>query len=227
MELNPNLVYAQAFLTPIADLAFEVYKKSWSAENRVHYSSRLSALLDAGIEKDFLMTVNPKFVRDFSGTEKCFIYEIIRGSAIIHPELRYIVEDLEQLLNKRGYQNDRYFYLSHLTDSLFSYEVDTKVFKGTPSRRRYYRLLSSQFGKKRLSFREVLEQYFFADIIELNRPRAKKKQRHKGYRDHGSLGSDFSRTLKQQAGDTKLVEDEERRKKEIQDYLDMLLFLRF
>lgn len=223
MALNSNLVFAQEFLKPIADFALEVYKKTWSAENRVHYSSRIEQLLEAGVEKDFIMTVNSKFVRDFSGKEKEFIYEIIRGSSIIYPELRYLVEDLDQLLRKRGYQNERYSYLSQLTDSQFAYEVDTKVFPKTKSRRTYYRKISMRFGKKQLTIQEIIEQYFFTDLIELNRPRPKKKVRHKGYRDHGSLGSEFSKTLKQQAGDWELRELEEKRRKRKEDLLEFLL----
>lgn len=222
MPLNSNLVYANQFLKPIADFALEVYKKTWSAENRVHYSSRANQLIDAGVDKDFIITIKPSFVRDFSATEKEFIYEIIRGCKIIYPQLAYLLEDLEQLLRKRGYQNERYFYLSHLTDNQFAYELDTKVFPKTSSRRTYYRKRSMRFGRKQLTLQEILEQYFFADIIELNRPRPKKKVRHKGYRDHGSLGSEFSKTLKQQAGAWQLKELEAQKKKREKELLEFL-----
>lgn len=222
MALNSNLVFAKDFLSPIADYALEAYKKTWSAENRVHYSSRSNALLEAGVDKDFIMTVKPAFVRDFSATEKEFIYEILRGVSVIHDCLRYLVDDLNQLLSRRGYQNERYFYLVTLTDNQFAYELDCKVTPRTKSRRTYYRKRSMKFGRKQLTLEEIFDQYFFTDFIELNRPRPKKKQRHKGYRDHGSLGSEFSQTLKQQSGDWSLREAEEKREKEKKDLRDFL-----
>lgn len=222
MAFDSNLIFAQEFIDPIAKFALEAYKKTWSAENRVRYSSRVEELFDAGVEKDFIMTVKSNFVRDFSAKEKEFIYEILRGVTIVEPCLRYILEDLDQLLRKRGYQNERYFYLSSLTDNQFSYELDTKVLPNTKSRRTYYRKRSMKFGRKQLTLQEVFLQYFFTDIIELNRPRAKKTQRHKGYRDHGSLGSEFSKTLKQQSCDWSIREYEEQRKKEREDFLAFL-----
>lgn len=222
MALNSNLVFAEQFLTPIAEFALDVYKKTWSAENRVHYSSRLETLLEYQIERDIIITIKPSFVRDFSAKEKEFLYEILRGTSLIHPELKYLLEDLDQLLKKRGYQNERYFYLISLTDNQFAYELDSKVLPGNPARRTYYRKLHSRFGRKKLTIEEIFEQYFFYDIIELNRPKPKKKVRHKGYRDHGSLGSEFSKTLKQQSGDWSIKESEEQRKKEIKDLQDFL-----
>jgi hypothetical protein len=168
------------------------------------------------------MTVKPSFVRDFSSEEKLFIYEVLRLASIENPQLRYLVDDLQELLRKRGYQHERYFYLTSLTDNQFSYELDCKVDRRNPSRRRYYRMLSTKFGKKQLTLKEIIEQYFFYDFIELNRPKAKKKIRHKGYRDHGSLGSEFWKTRKQQSCDWSLRESEEIKNKRKMDFLSFL-----
>lgn len=220
--IHSNLTYAKQFLIPVVQTCTEVYKKTWSAENRVHYSSRLAEILDFNANKDIIISVKPSFMKDFGPKEKEFIYEIIRGISIEFPEVRYLLEDLRELYRKRGYQNDRYFYLESLTDNQFSYELDTKLLPKTKSRRIYYRKLSSKFGRKQLTFDQILQEYFFTDFIELNRPKAKKVQRHKGYRDHGSLGSEFSKTLKQQSGDWSIRESEEHKKKKEQDLLDFL-----
>jgi hypothetical protein len=45
----------------------------------------------------------------------------------------------------------------------------------------------------------ILEDPIKVRIISKQRP--KKAQRHKGYRDHGSLGSDFSKTRRDQSHD--------------------------
>lgn len=223
MAINSNLSFAKDFIKPIVQDCTEVYEKTWSAENRVHYSSRLEQLIDSEVTfKDIIMTVKPSFVRDFSSEEKLFIYEILRLAAIESPQLMYLIEDLQNLLKRRGYQHERYFYLQSLTDNQFSYEMDCKLDYSNRSRRRYYRMLNTKFGKKQLSLKEILEQYFFCDFIELNRPRAKKKIRHKGYRDHGSLGSEFSKTLKQQSCDWSLRELEEERIKRRSDLISFL-----
>lgn len=222
MAINPNLCYAKSFISPIVQHCTEAYKKTWSAENRVHYSSRIASIIDTGSSKDIIITVKPSFVKDFSAKEKLFIYEVLRLASIEYPEIKYILDDLQNLLKKRGYQNERYFYLNSLTDNQFSYEIDCLVDPGSTYRRIYYRKLSCNFGRKQLSLEEVFNEYFFTDFIELNRPRAKRKQRHKGYRDHGSLGSEFSKTLKQQAGDWSIIEKEEQRRKQADDFLSFL-----
>jgi hypothetical protein len=44
-------------------------------------------------------------------------------------------------------------------------------------------------------------------MILLSKQKPKKLQRHKGYRDHGSLGSDYSKTRKQQSTDWTVREE--------------------
>lgn len=222
MAIDSNLAFAPEFIRPIVQLCTEAYRNTWSAENRVRYSSRIETILRTSNDRNILITVNPKLVRDFSGKEKCFIYEVIRLAAVEFPEIKYLVEELRELYKRRGYQNDRYFYLESLSDNQFVYEIDCILTPRFRSRRLYYEKLNGFFGRKQLTFLEIIQQYLFPDIIEINRPKPKKKIRHKGYRDHGSLGSEYSKTLKQQAGDWTLRLQEERKKKELDDYLKFL-----
>jgi hypothetical protein len=222
MAINDNLHFTKVFIKPMVRFCTEAFQKTWSAEKQIHYTSRIEKITDFGLNRDIIITVKPSFVRNFSATEKCFIYEILRLTSIEFPKIRYILDDLQQLLRRRGYQNERYFYLSSLTDNQFAYDIDVKLTPGNPNRRRYYRLFSSYFGRERLTLEQVFDKYFFTDIVELNRPKAKNKVRHKGYRDHGSLGSEFSKTLKQQSNDWSLRKTEEEREKLKNDYLRFL-----
>lgn len=223
--MTSNLLpFAARFIEETVQFCTEAYKKTWSAENRVYYNSRLESIISNGSTRDIIITVKPSFVRDFSGKEKCFIYEVLRLASIEFPPIKYILEDLRQLLKRRGYQNDRYFYLESLTDNMFAYELDEKLTEGYQSRRIYYRKLNSKFGRrKKFTLQEIFSEYFFTDFIEVNRPRPKRKIRHKGYRDHGSLGSEFSKTLKQQSCDYSILEAEKQRKKREEDFRKFLL----
>jgi hypothetical protein len=162
-------------------------------------------------------------MKDFSGKEKLFFYQIIRLLAIADPnhQLGFLLVDLENLYKRRGYFNEEYFYYTSLSDNQFCYEIDCKL-TNSKARRYLYRMRGSKFGRKQLSLQEVLSNYFFTDIITLNRQKAKKAIRHKGYRDHGSLGSEYSKTLKQQSVDWSLREIEQRRIKDKQDLLDFI-----
>lgn len=221
MSLN-DLIYAKQFIDDTVQYCISAYEKNWSAENRVRYNSRIEKILLTQGATEVLITVKPSFMRDFSGKEKCFIYEVLRLASIEFPKIRYLVDDLRNLFKQRNFQSDRYFYLELLKDSFFAYEIFEKLTPGMESRRYYYRMLSSRFGKRRLTLQEVLSEYFFTDIIELNRPKPKKKIRHKGYRDHGSLGSEYSRTLKQQSCDWSIKEAELQKKKRREDLINLL-----
>lgn len=222
MGIHSNLVFAKSFLDPVVQTCTSSYHKTWSAENTIRYSSRVEELFEAGSDKLMIISIKPSFMRDFGPKEKEFIYEILRGVSIEFPKVKFLLEDLRQLFKNSNYQNDRYFYLESITDEMFSYELDCKLTPETESRRKYYRKLSSKFGKNSLTLSQVFDKYFFTDFIELNKKQAKKKQRHKGYRDHGSLGSEFWRTKKQQSGDWSIREREEQKKKSREDLLSFL-----
>lgn len=220
--IDKNLYFVTEFLKPILTFAQQEFERVWSADNRVRYTSRLAELLELGVDKVTIISIKPEFVKDFSGKEKVFIYTILRLLSIQDQRFGYLLFDLQELLRKRGFDSDRYFYLQSLTDAQFAYELDCKVDKRNPERRYFYRQLSGKFGRNQVSFQELLSEYFFNDIIELYRRLAKRRTRHKGYRDHGSLGSEFSKTLKQQSSDWSLRESEEQKKKSRQDLIEYL-----
>jgi hypothetical protein len=67
--------------------------------------------------------------------------------------------------------------------------------------------LSCKEGKKSWEWL-FLNIFSLIGITKFRRSEPTKVQRHKGYRDHGSLGSEFSRTLRQQSSDYSILERE-------------------
>jgi hypothetical protein len=180
-------------------------------------------MLKSKFSFDILYVVDPRFVKDFSSHEKDFIYQIVRLVAIANPSAAgWIFEDLNSLLTKRGYDSDRYFYLKSLTDNQFIYKLDCDLDIHSRKRRDFYSQLKGRFGVKQLTIEEVLSKYFFCDAVEITRRICKRKIRRKGYSDHGSLGSEISKTLKQQSCDWSIREAEERRLKELDDRIKFL-----
>lgn len=216
----PDLI---SFIAPIQQHCAASYEKTWSAENRVRYSSLAEQLIDSRGSIDYLITIKPSLVKDLTGKEKTFLYEILRTLSIADSRFKYLLYDFESLLHKRGFYSERYFYLQHLTDDQFCYEIDTKVWIRSREREYYYRRRNSRFGKKQLTLQQIFDEYFFTEPVRLNVTRARRKVRHKGYRDHGSLGSEFSRTQRQQSSDWSIRQKEENRQREIEDRI--LLYL--
>lgn len=98
-----------------------------------------------------------------------------------------------------------------------------------PSQKRdFSRKINQKFllNKKEITLRELISSpNIYFDFFVLPKRVPKEIQRHKGYRDHGSLGSEFSRTLRDQADDWSLREEEELREKEEADLHDFRLGL--
>lgn len=222
--IDPNLHYVLDFLKPILDTAVSQYEKTWSTENRVHCTSRVEDLAERGLLQNeyFSVAINPELMKKTTGKEKVFIYEIIRSLAIADQRFGYILFDLQELYRKRGFRSERYFYLQSLTDNMFIYEIDCKVDINNSERRYYFRQINGHFGRDQLTFSELLSKYLIILPKEIKKRTPRKRVRHKGFRDHGSLGSEFSRSLKQQSRDWTLREEEQRRKKKIEDFRNFL-----
>lgn len=169
----------------------------------------------------FEYRVEPKIFEELSAKERLFFYEVMRLYSIRYRSFAWILDDYTQLLDKRGFRNNpRYFYLRSLTDNQFVYELDVKLTKGSRERRYYYRILNGFFGRNNLTFEEVLKRFFFHPLSEREKRKSKRLVRHKGYRDHGSLGSEISKTLKDQSSDWSIRESELQRQKAQQDFID-------
>lgn len=225
--ISSNLAFVQQFLTTIRNkIDVQEIEKNGISELEVRYNSReFESKLQTG-KYDVVSRIDPKVLRNLTSTQKMNIYIMLR---LLVQEcdsgyLRMVFSDYKEYLTKRTFfNNDRYFYLSSLTDSMFNYEIDTLLWNNK-SKRDLYRKLSQreQQQNNKNTFElleEILSSYQFS-LIEKHRP--KRVQRHKGYRDHGSLGSDFSKTLKQQANSAEWKEICEKAEKEKQDFLNFL-----
>jgi len=204
------------------------FEENRLSQVQVRYSSRVSEFSTG--DKDGEITFSRKLMKQIVGREKLNLYIIARLVAIHEESFLYraCLEFIEQYF-REGYfaNNERYFYLSSLTDSMFCYEIDSVLWSKS-QRRDFFRSLGTPLGNsnKKINifqfYRLLLESY---DLRILPKKRPRKKVRHKGYRDHGTLGSDISRTNRDQAGSWQLVEKEEEQRKEKDDFLNFLLGL--
>jgi hypothetical protein len=223
--LNENLVFAKNFLehNNLLDHLNEL-RNNWSSEIAVLYTSRVTNKLLTG---DFYLDtrfVKSSIIRELSAEERMYIYEVLRLACSLLPGLKILMDDYDSLLHSRGFLNkERYLYLSSLSENSFNYEMDTILGPWNPkARRRYYRLKSSYFGRRHLSLLEVFKEYFFQLPVLKKKPLAKKKVRHKGYRDHGSLGSEYSQVHKEERDDVWVQEKYRQKEKDRQDLIDFL-----
>lgn len=203
----------------------DAVRETWAAEEWVRYNptgQEAQRLEDATFEFEYRIKTK-KFMK-LSQRERLFCYKILRIMAIQTQDslLQYILFDIESC--KRIFENsDEYFYLSSLSDSQFAYEIDTEImYHGE----RFY---GQYFQKYRISKQQELSIYqIFTEIlvpirIDIRKQKPQRAQRHRGYRDHGSLGSELSRTRKDQSQDWSIKEAEEQRKIRKQQFLDLLL----
>lgn len=225
--INSNLHFLNTFLEKqLGDFASEEYEKNWSSELEVHYNSRdYKKYFESG-DFEIKFQINPKIMR-LGGTEKLNLYIILRCLTLTeHSSFwKFVLLDLEDLYKQRSFTNNfQYSYLKSLNDSQFAYEIDSILFN-KKSRRDWFRKFNSKTTIG-LTFTEILSsEYLRLNPIFKSKTRPKKLQRHKGYRDHGSLGSEFSKTLKQQSTDYTIREAEERRRIEKLQAHDLLMGL--
>lgn len=206
---------------------FEEIEETGISRLKVRSSSRdfENKVLSGNFEIEY--RTNLGLLRGLGSEYKLYVYLILRLLKIRFEKGYFAIlfEDYCNYLNKRTFSNnERYFYLSHLKDNMFEYEIDT-VLWNQKSRRNFYRILYSKISSKnniRL-IDLIVEICKSLDVYFISKDRPKRLQRHKGYRDHGSLGSEFSKTLKDQSSDWSIIEEERQRKKNQKDFLMFLL----
>jgi hypothetical protein len=222
--IDQNLFFINSFLKePDMQLIASLESKLCPAEEMGHEYSRLVEQSNSDtFELDF--RINPIIVKKLTSKEKNRIYTILRIISIATDSgaWKSLLEDYNNLLRKRGFRHERYLYLNSLSDSYFAYEIDCILTKGTTSRRNFYREIKSKYCKNTLTLEELLLKYFKIKLIRLNKKHPIRLQRHKGYRDHGSLGTG-DRTLERDIQtDIWIQKREEERKKKTEDLLAFL-----
>lgn len=205
------------------DRSFEEVKLS---QVQIRYSSRIEDLSSGKFDSEF--SFNQKMLKSIKGSEKIILYIIARIVKIREESFLYslFLERLEDFYKQTNLQtNERYFYLSSLTDEMFCYEIDT-ILWNQKSRRDFYRKINTPIGnykKEKLTliqfYQKILESF---DLKITSKQTPKRKVRHKGYRDHGTLGSDVSRTNRDQRGDWELVRNEQAKQADKDNLLNFL-----
>lgn len=231
--IDSNLTFIIQFLARDQLVAAKEEMKTRSAELQAVISSAGKLLLSGEIE-ELKFCMKAKIIRQLSPKQKVRIYELLRMLTIESNSENWfsvLFTDIQEFYARTGIkQNLRYSYLSKLTDAQFAAEFD-EILWSNKRRTNLFRDLNSPVvnskGQKIYdSLFEVLIaviQSFHVSFIFKNKP--KKKVYRKGYNDHGSLGSEFSKTLKQQSSDWSLNEEEQRRKKQVDDFHKFLLGL--
>lgn len=180
------------------------------SELKAANSSRVTEKLLTG-NFDLEFRSNVKLVMKLTASQKADLYLILRMLRMTfkgNKRLAFLEADLTEYFKKKCIdQNDRYFYLSHLDDIHFEMYCYDILFNDKDLRFLSRRVNSTQ-GEEKNSVLQVLLQYITDEIklVFISRQKPKKLQRHKGYRDHGSLGSEYSQTIRQQAEDYSVQE---------------------
>lgn len=190
--------------------------------------------LSEGLVEEIKFQCKSKILRKLSTNQKILLYELVAILSLEEPKSWFslVFLDLQEFYAKIGIQqNLRYFYLSNLTENQLMYEIDCRLWNNK-DRTNYFRNLRNPVldsNNEKVIFSDMFQvlyeiiKTFTCHIIFKNKP--KKKVFRKGYNDHGSLGSEFSTTLKQQAQDWSIKEQIEKREKERNDLLHFLLGL--
>jgi hypothetical protein len=175
----------------------------------------------ANLELEF--RISSKVLKELSPDEKVRIYELLRMICCYRdfPEWNYIFSDYCELLRRRGFKHERYFYLTSLTDSQFCYEIDCTLWNKT-YRRNFYRTHFSKFGKNQLTLKELLFKFFVVKLYIQEKKKPKRLIRHKGYRDHGSLGTGVPGLAADIERDVWVQERELLKEKKRKDFLKFL-----
>lgn len=182
------------------------------SELKVASSSRVTEKLSTG-KFDYELRTNYRLLKHLSADQKIDLYIILRILRLSYPEnerLKLFLFDLEEIFKKKQIdQNDRYFYLSHLDDKYFELFI-FDLFLTKKNLRFFARRIHQKIPEKdNQTILEILISWLQSPIrmIFISRQKPKKLQRHKGYRDHGSLGSDYSKTRKDQSTDWTVREE--------------------
>lgn len=221
--ISKNLFYLNSFLQePDIQFLVGLVTKLCPAEELDHEYSR--AVNRSDIENyEIIMTLSPEVLKRISSEEKVLLYEILRLFSLTDNSWwKYIFHDYNEMLRKRGYLHERYLYLNSMNDNFFAYQLDCTLTKDTDSRRNFYRRFNSKFLRNTLTLEELLLKYFRISVKVIKRKIPKRKEYHKGYRDHGSLGTGDRKLVRDIQTDVWIQKEEKERRKRSQDFLRIL-----
>lgn len=229
--ISSNLIFVKRFLgQSFSPMTLQRLKENWSSEEEafaVRQSRDVVSDVDSNTLYDF--RIRPEILRQ-GQFPSLLIWETIRAAKIEYqdPLLEYIYYDVTEFYRSRTLQNNEIFrFLVELPDNLFLYEFDTMILK-YPNK--VYGTLFNLYEKtqkqneERITLQELF-QILIPELRVIKKSKPKKTIRRRGYKDHGSLGSEFSKTLKEQSKDWSIKANEEERIREKNDTFQFLLGL--
>lgn len=226
-SIDANLVQVRAFLSRVYEvIGPEVLKLTSPSELEASIFSVCNEEFDFE-NKELTIRLDYRKLKKLSSKEKLFIYILLRLLSLDRPDnFKTSFFLFDEYLEKINFlENDEYFYYKHITDNQFLYIFDVKLDKkhcfNNTCRILYSKLGNTIQGK--YSLESIFLQFLLPRPFVTLKTKPKRLIRHKGYRDHGSLGTELSRTLKDQSSDYTFREREEeleRERQEIESFLE-------
>jgi len=227
---NPQL---REIDSKVLELIPEQLENNWSAESKVHcrLTPEKSQLLCEGKVTMEFVVKKRNFAR-LSGKEKLYTYFIARllekkfeGETLTYLTQEWI-DQIKELSNQYLKFNEFFSVIHQMTNNeLILFLLD---YLYVPGRQREFFsiLLGRNKDKEGRNIPNLLEKldklllHFEPIFVTLRSP--KRKQFRKGHRDHNSLGSEISRTIREQSQSPEwdLVCEEERKQEDV--YLNFL-----
>lgn len=188
-----------------ASIAFSLQTMTGSGMSEYEYPDNSFEIDSKEIDKIYLkLTARQKFffllvLRDYSIWSGDWLAKFIY-TELVSLSIKKNITESGDILSIISCSNNRFLYT--LSEQLQD--------------RQYRQILSSVLNDKILNTKnkKTWDWLFFnlfslVKITKYRRSEPVKVERHKGYRDHGSLGSEFSRTLRQQSSDYSVIEKQQ------------------
>lgn len=199
------------------DRKFQVYftqdfEATRSSQLKIDNSSRDPIIPDTtNFELEFRLKDFKKFMK-LSGRQKFLVWMISRYFSIRLKNSNFkswgfLSFDLTNLLTSRGFDSyPKYSYLRKFDDVHFLVAIN-ELFGSKSEIREIARQLGNPAKPYGLSLYEFLinPELFCVSAQYYPKRKSKRLIRHKGYRDHGSLGSDASRIRREEDRDFQLT----------------------
>lgn len=215
----PNLIQVSEGLTDISLQVFEILKRNWSSVVQVYdkTSEETWNLIRSG-NKELFFEVRRKDILSLDSKQRVDLVLLLIFMKDLATEIEAPVEllgtwdiYLKEKLSPFIYNSEIISVLSELEDKRRQLSFIYNYLGQLRHWQTFLNSIKSHNIKKegtRLSLLEYLERgYCLPTIIVKSTPRPKKPQFHKGYRDHGSLGSDLSRITKEERDDVFLQDN--------------------
>lgn len=234
--INSNLVFAQEFYDTFVEPFYQQMLKNWSAELQGPDSSRVQTLLSRTSDFEIEYRIKTKKLKKLNIEQQIYFYIFIRMMLIQHPNdalCSLILEDFTNWFIKI-YQKQILLFeiIRNYSDNQLIYHMD-EILWNQKNKRHLFRILYSKISVNNTEKWTLFDYLRSSDCLPLpvliKKPKPRQKVWHKGYRDHGSLGSDFSKLLKEQSRTKEyqnIIEQEEKKKQDPIDFLSGFLNVR-